>query len=96
MYRVKIWLEDRVETQFAQNEKYAQMKQRRAEAAGHKCEVMDCEHFKTAMNDKMSETVTRVAKGMSTQADADVVTALFHRLNDELPDEMKFLDNEGD
>ena len=48
------------------------------------------------MNDKMSETVTRVAKGMSTQADADVVTALFHRLNDELPDEMKFLDNEGD
>tara|TARA_B100000902_G_C27299817_1_gene912134 strand:+ start:1261 stop:1554 length:294 start_codon:yes stop_codon:yes gene_type:complete len=97
MYRVRIWLEDgRIETQFCQDERYADMKQSRAERTGRKCEVMDCAQFKELMVKQMNETVHRVATGMTTQDDADIVTHLFHRLNGEMPDEMKFIEFEGD
>lgn len=91
MYRIRIWIDDRIEDAYCQDVRYANMKEKRAKVAGRKCEVMDCEQFKVSMNKKMSELVTRVANGMTTQADADTVTALFHRLSEALPDEEKFL-----
>lgn len=93
MYRVRIWIDDRIEDQYCQQIEYATMKKKRAEFAGRPCEVMDCEEFKTRMNDEMSSLVTRVSQGLTTQEDADIVIALFHRLSEALPKEERFIEN---